>query len=37
VDTLLDHAALELCECACDLEDQLPHRRGRVDVLLVEI
>src|SRR5262249_13202739 len=34
---LPDHAALELSECACNLEDELSHRAGRVDVLLVEV
>ena len=32
-----DHAALELGECACNLEDELAHGAGRVDVLLIEV
>src|SRR5262245_42895494 len=36
-DPLLDHAALELGESACDLEEQLAMWRGGVEVLLIEV
>src|SRR6516164_6890017 len=37
VDALADHRALELCKRTGDLEEQLAHRRRRVEVLLVEV
>jgi hypothetical protein len=37
VDALADHAALELGERAGHLEDQFAHRRGGIDVLLIEV
>src|SRR5262249_62429751 len=36
-DPLLDHRALELGKSAGDREDQLAHRRRRVDRLLIEV
>ena len=37
MDALADHAALELSEGAGNLEYQRAHRRGGVDVLLIEV
>ena len=37
IDALLDHRSLELGECARHLKQQLSGRRGRVDVLLIEV
>jgi hypothetical protein len=34
---LPDHAALELGEGTCHLEQELAHRRGGADVLLIEV
>src|SRR5262249_50172441 len=32
-----DHGALEVGKGACDLEDELAHGAGRVDVLLIQV
>ena len=36
MDALLDDTSLKLGEGAADAEDQLPHKRRGVDVLLVD-